>query len=50
MGDTSDRDNVGWVFDYSTINMCEQVSDAQAFETACYIAKEYGLLVGGSTG
>ncbi|WP_234811024.1 pyridoxal-phosphate dependent enzyme [Candidatus Williamhamiltonella defendens] len=47
---TPDGDTVGLVFDYSTIDMGEQVSDAQAFETARYIAKKYGLLVGGSTG
>ncbi|CAE6738145.1 PLP-dependent cysteine synthase family protein [Paraburkholderia haematera] len=43
-------DTVGLVLDYSCIDMGVQVSDAQAFETARYMAKRTGLLVGGSTG
>ncbi|WP_233962207.1 PLP-dependent cysteine synthase family protein [Pectobacterium versatile] len=43
-------DTVGLVLDYSCIDCGEQVSDTQAFETARYIARHYGLLVGGSTG
>jgi cystathionine beta-synthase len=43
-------DTVGLVLDYSCIDMGVQVSDAQAFETARYMAKRTGLLIGGSTG
>ncbi|MDC7703714.1 PLP-dependent cysteine synthase family protein [Vogesella indigofera] len=43
-------DTVGLVLDYSCIDLGVQVSDAQAFETARYIAQRTGLLVGGSTG
>ncbi len=43
-------DTVGLVLDYSCIDMGVRVSDAQAFETARYIARKTGLLVGGSTG
>lgn len=43
-------DTVGLVLDYSCIDLGVQVSDACAFETARYLAKRTGLLVGGSTG
>lgn len=43
-------DTVGLVLDYSCIDLGVQVSDAQAFETARYMARRTGLLVGGSTG
>ncbi|PTB22269.1 cysteine synthase [Trinickia symbiotica] len=43
-------DTVGLVLDYSCIDMGVQVTDAQAFETARYVARKTGLLVGGSTG
>ncbi|WP_293765675.1 cysteine synthase family protein [uncultured Aquitalea sp.] len=43
-------DTVGLVLDYSCIDLGVQVTDAQAFETARYIARRTGLLVGGSTG
>lgn len=43
-------DTVGLVLDYSCIDMSVQVSDSQAFETARYMARRTGLLVGGSTG
>ena len=43
-------DTVGLVLDYSCIDMGVQVSDSQAFETARYMARRTGLLVGGSTG
>lgn len=43
-------DTVGLVLDYSCIDMGVQVSDSQAFETARYMARHTGLLVGGSTG
>jgi cystathionine beta-synthase len=43
-------DAVGLVLDYSCIDVGVQVSDAQAFETARYVARKTGLLVGGSTG
>ncbi len=43
-------DDVGKVLDYSCIDEGVQVSDAQAFETARYIARRKALLVGGSTG
>lgn len=41
---------VGDVVDYSTINEGLKVSDHQAFNTARYLAKAYGLLIGGSAG
>jgi cystathionine beta-synthase len=43
-------DTVGLVLDYSCIDLGVQVTDAQAFETARYVARHTGLLVGGSTG
>lgn len=47
---TPKGDTVGLVLDYSCIDMGVQVTDSQAFETARYIARHTGLLVGGSTG
>jgi cystathionine beta-synthase len=47
---TPDGDTVGLVLDYSCIDLGVQVPDACAFETARYLAKRTGLLVGGSTG
>jgi cystathionine beta-synthase len=47
---TPQGDTVGLVLDYSCIDMGVQVTDSQAFETARYIARHTGLLVGGSTG
>ncbi|WP_336194376.1 cysteine synthase family protein [Providencia stuartii] len=47
---TPEGDVVGLVLDYSCIDHNAQVSDIQAFETARYLASQYGLLVGGSTG
>ncbi|WP_159567264.1 PLP-dependent cysteine synthase family protein [Budvicia diplopodorum] len=47
---TPDGDTVGLVLDYSCIDYGEQISDACAFETARYLARRFGLLVGGSTG
>lgn len=38
------------MLDYSCIDLGVQVTDAQAFETARYIARNLALLVGGSTG
>ncbi|MEY9585053.1 cystathionine beta-synthase [Sinorhizobium fredii] len=43
-------DEVGKVLDYGCIDEGVQVTDTQAFETARYIARRKGLLVGGSTG
>lgn len=43
-------DTVGLVLDYGCIDLGVQVSDTQAFETARWIARRTGLLVGGSTG
>ena len=43
-------DTVGLVLDYSCIDLGAQVPDSCAFETARYLAKRTGLLVGGSTG
>lgn len=43
-------DEVGKVLDYGCIDEGVQVTDAHAFETARYIARRKGLLVGGSTG
>ncbi|WP_420963906.1 PLP-dependent cysteine synthase family protein [Brucella sp. IR073] len=43
-------DEVGKVLDYSCIDEGVQVNDTQAFETARYIARRKGILVGGSTG
>lgn len=47
---TPKGDTVGLVVDYATIDRGVQVTDAQAFETARYLARHTGLLVGGSTG
>ncbi|HBC5889426.1 TPA: cysteine synthase family protein [Proteus mirabilis] len=47
---TPQGDTVGLVLDYSCIDYGEQVSDVCAFETARYLARRFGLLVGGSTG
>jgi cystathionine beta-synthase len=47
---TPKGDTVGLVVDYATIDQGVQVTDAQAFETARYLARHTGLLVGGSTG
>lgn len=47
---TPQGDTVGLVLDYDCIDTGLQVTDAQAFETARYIARRHGLLVGGSTG
>lgn len=47
---TPEGDTVGLVLDYSCIDYGEQVSDVCAFETARYLARRFGLLVGGSTG
>ncbi len=47
---TPQGDTVGLVLDYGCIDQGVQVADAQAFETARYVARRYGLLVGGSTG
>ncbi|OKO84314.1 cysteine synthase family protein [Bradyrhizobium sp. NAS96.2] len=41
---------VGSVLDYGCIDNGVQVTDTQAFETARYIARRKGILVGGSTG
>ncbi|MET4348884.1 cysteine synthase family protein [Bradyrhizobium sp. RT9a] len=43
-------DAVGKVLDYGCIDEGVQVTDTQAFETARYIARRKGLLVGGSSG
>lgn len=43
-------DEVGKVLDYGCIDEGVQVTDTQAFETARYVARRKGLLVGGSTG
>lgn len=43
-------DEVGKVLDYDCIDQGVQVTDIQAFETARYIARRKGLLVGGSSG
>jgi cystathionine beta-synthase len=47
---TPKGDTVGLVLDYSCIDRGVQVGDAEAFETARFIARRTGLLVGGSTG
>lgn len=47
---TPQGDTVGLVVDYHSIDKGVQVTDAQAFETARFIARHTGLLVGGSTG
>jgi cystathionine beta-synthase len=43
-------DEVGKILDYECIDEGVQVTDTQAFETARYVARYHGLLVGGSTG
>ncbi|MFW8637352.1 cysteine synthase family protein [Cribrihabitans pelagius] len=47
---TPEGDEVGKVLDYGCIDEGVQVTDSQAFETARYIARRKGLMVGGSTG
>ncbi|ESY87242.1 cysteine synthase family protein [Mesorhizobium sp. LNHC229A00] len=47
---TPTGDEVGKVLDYACIDEGVQVTDTQAFETARYVARRKGLLVGGSTG
>lgn len=47
---TPQGDTVGLVVDHTTIDQGVQVTDAQAFETARFMARRTGLLVGGSTG
>ncbi|WKU05553.1 PLP-dependent cysteine synthase family protein [Micromonospora sp. HUAS LYJ1] len=47
---TPQGDTVGQVLDYRSIDKGVQVTDSQAFETARYVARHTGLLVGGSTG
>ncbi|NSY40934.1 cysteine synthase family protein [Leisingera sp. ANG59] len=47
---TPQGDEVGKVLDYGCIDEGVQVTDSQAFETARYIARRKGLMVGGSTG
>lgn len=47
---TPGGDTVGLVLDHSVIDEGLQVGDAEAFETARYLARHLGLLVGGSTG
>ncbi|OSQ46931.1 MULTISPECIES: PLP-dependent cysteine synthase family protein [Alphaproteobacteria] len=47
---TPKGDEVGKVLDYDVIDIGTQVGDAEAFETARYVAQNCGLLVGGSTG
>lgn len=47
---TPEGDVVGLVLDYSCIDIGAQVSDTNAFETSRYLARKYGILVGGSTG
>ncbi|RQO61799.1 cysteine synthase [Paucibacter sp. KBW04] len=47
---TPKGDTVGLVVDYASIDLGVQVSDAQAFETARYLARRKGILVGGSSG
>lgn len=41
---------IGVLIDYALIDEGLKVSDAQAFETARYLARRHGLLVGGSAG
>lgn len=41
---------IGMVIDYDLIDEGIKVADSQAFETARYLARQYGLLVGGSAG
>lgn len=43
-------DEIGKVLDYESIDQGVQVTDSEAFETARYMARRHGLLVGGSTG
>ncbi|WP_073956871.1 PLP-dependent cysteine synthase family protein [Thalassospira sp. TSL5-1] len=47
---TPKGDEVGLVLDYDVIDIGTQVGDAEAFETARYIAQNTGLLIGGSSG
>lgn len=47
---TPEGAEIGAVVDYALIDKGLTVSDAQAFETARYLARHYGLLLGGSAG
>ncbi|MCF4993776.1 pyridoxal-phosphate dependent enzyme, partial [Pseudomonas gessardii] len=47
---TPEGAEIGAVVDYTLIDKGLTVSDAQAFETARYLARHYGLLLGGSAG
>ncbi|WP_445681869.1 PLP-dependent cysteine synthase family protein [Radicibacter daui] len=47
---TPKGDEVGLVLGYDVIDIGTQVGDAEAFETARYLARHTGLLIGGSTG
>lgn len=47
---TPKGDEIGKVVDYDVIDEGMQVGDAEAFETARFLAQQTGLLVGGSTG
>ena len=47
---TPKGDQIGKVIDYTVIDQGMQVGDSEAFESARFLAKQFGLLVGGSTG
>lgn len=47
---TPEGAEIGVLIDYGLIDEGLKVSDAQAFETARYLARHHGLLVGGSAG
>ncbi len=47
---TPEGAEIGVLIDYPLIDSGLKVSDAEAFETARYLAREHGLLLGGSAG
>ncbi|WP_030219766.1 PLP-dependent cysteine synthase family protein [Streptomyces bikiniensis] len=47
---TPEGSEIGPVVDYEVIDQGLKVSDAEAFETCRYLARNFGLLIGGSAG
>ncbi|MBM9624583.1 PLP-dependent cysteine synthase family protein [Streptomyces zhihengii] len=47
---TPEGSEIGPVVDYEVIDRGLKVSDAEAFETCRYLARNFGLLIGGSAG
>ncbi|MEU9731630.1 cysteine synthase family protein [Streptomyces sp. NPDC048002] len=47
---TPEGSEIGGVVDYEVIDQGVKASDAEAFETCRYLARNYGVLIGGSAG